>query len=377
MRLNRRAVNRGTVSVDPAVLAADETLSTTCTDDEIFARSDHDALREAIGRLPADFRDAVLLHYFSELPIAKVARILGISSGTVKWRLSMARKVLAHDLGEAVGKAKKPLAVLGALLLGVATLFAAYQTGFVDAVKSYFAAEIPVPVIETSSASSVPEAIVSAEPTSNSAPTSKVVNVELNITFETNENDEARGEEPMKLTKTLKTAAVAAVMSVGSACAEPMLFYVDANSTGAVAPYSTWGTAATTIADALAAARTAVVTEQSAASAEIRIKSGTAYAETGFTLDFPVAIIGDSGNPEDVVIVDQVSKSRAFAITHADAVVKDDAVTVLEPVDGRYLCIKENVGPAHCADHPVAEFLCRRHVREQAVPLGKVTSQPA
>ena len=126
-RSKRRAVNRGTVAVDPSVLAEDESLATTCTDDEIFSRSDHDALREAIQRLPSDYRDAVLLHYFSELPIVKVARILGISEGTVKWRLSMARKALADDLGRGLSGLKKPLVVLGAILLGVTALFGAYQ----------------------------------------------------------------------------------------------------------------------------------------------------------------------------------------------------------------------------------------------------------
>lgn len=128
-RTKRRAVNRGTVAVEPSVLAEDETLSTTCTEDEILARSDHDALRAAIGRLPPDYRDAVLLHYFSELPIVKVARILSISEGTVKWRLCMARKVLASDLGGLCERGKKPLVVLAVLLLGLGAVFAAVKTG--------------------------------------------------------------------------------------------------------------------------------------------------------------------------------------------------------------------------------------------------------
>lgn len=132
-RSKRRAVNRGTVAVDPSVLAEDESLATSCTDDEIFSHSDHDALREAIQRLPSDYRDAVLLHYFSELPIVKVARILGISDGTVKWRLSMARKALADDLGRGLSGLKKPLAVLAMVLFGVTALFGAYKAGLVDA----------------------------------------------------------------------------------------------------------------------------------------------------------------------------------------------------------------------------------------------------
>ena len=125
-RTKRRAVDRGTIAVDPSVLAQDETLSTECTNDEIFAHSDHDALRMAINRLPKDYRDAVLLHYFSELPLVKVARILGVSEGTVKWRLNMARKALAGDLGKALGK--KPMAILAAVLLA-GSLFGAVAWG--------------------------------------------------------------------------------------------------------------------------------------------------------------------------------------------------------------------------------------------------------
>lgn len=128
-RTKRRAVNRGTVAVEPLVLASDKTLATTCTEEEIFAHSDRDALRAAIGRLSPDYRDAILLHYFSELPIAKVARVLSISEGTVKWRLCMARKVLASELGALCERGKKPLAVIVGVLLLVGAAFASWSTG--------------------------------------------------------------------------------------------------------------------------------------------------------------------------------------------------------------------------------------------------------
>ena len=112
------------------------------------------------------------------------------------------------------------------------------------------------------------------------------------------------------------TAAV--LFAVGSARAEAQVFYVNAASTSPATPYANPETAATTIADALVAAREAVVNAKTAESAEVRIIANK-YTETGFTLDFPVAIIGDSGNPEDVEIVDAVNGSRAFTISHADA----------------------------------------------------------
>ena len=46
---------------------------------------------------PTD-REAVVLYYFEELPLAEVAAICGVPAGTVKSRLHRARKVLRHAL---------------------------------------------------------------------------------------------------------------------------------------------------------------------------------------------------------------------------------------------------------------------------------------
>ena len=113
-------------------------------------------------------------------------------------------------------------------------------------------------------------------------------------------------------------ALAAVVFTIGSARAEAQLFYVDAASSSPASPYAAPETAATTIADALVAAREAVVNAKTAESAEIRIIANK-YTETDFALDFPVTIVGATGNPEDVEIVDAVSGKRVFTITHADA----------------------------------------------------------
>jgi RNA polymerase sigma-70 factor (ECF subfamily) len=58
------------------------------------------ALWDAVGRLPAPLREAVLLHYLCDLPIADVARAIRRPPGTVKRRLHEARTLLATTLGD-------------------------------------------------------------------------------------------------------------------------------------------------------------------------------------------------------------------------------------------------------------------------------------
>ena len=83
--------------------------------EEIFRNLDHSILRDAIRQLPDDQRELLLLHYFMDIPVAKIAKFLSIPNGTVFSRLHYARKALAAKLGAA---AKKPGGK--ALLLAIA-----------------------------------------------------------------------------------------------------------------------------------------------------------------------------------------------------------------------------------------------------------------
>ena len=60
----------------------------------------HVALMEAMRRLPSGQRSALALHYLADLPVEEVADALGVSSGTVKSRLSRGRNALAVQLAE-------------------------------------------------------------------------------------------------------------------------------------------------------------------------------------------------------------------------------------------------------------------------------------
>ena len=87
---------------------------------------DASLLRDAIRALPPEMEEAVVLHYFMDLPLLKIARILMLPVGTVKSRLHYARLILGRRLGtplKKVGAATLCLllllgAALGAVWLG-------------------------------------------------------------------------------------------------------------------------------------------------------------------------------------------------------------------------------------------------------------------
>ncbi len=76
---------------------------------------DAELLREAIDDLPNDLKESLLLHYFMDLPLKQMAKILSVPSGTVMSRLYYARRVLAKRLG---ANLKRPaVALIAAALL--------------------------------------------------------------------------------------------------------------------------------------------------------------------------------------------------------------------------------------------------------------------
>lgn len=57
-----------------------------------------DLIRRAFDRLAPDVRSLLVLHYVEERPLAEIARVLGSPVGTIKWRLSQARRALDRAL---------------------------------------------------------------------------------------------------------------------------------------------------------------------------------------------------------------------------------------------------------------------------------------
>ncbi len=90
--------------------------------DTVVEAIDGDILRKAVERLSPEMREVVVLHYFMDQPVGKIAKILSIATGTVKSRLYYARLALGMMLGVAV---KKPAVALIAVGLFIAAAFAA------------------------------------------------------------------------------------------------------------------------------------------------------------------------------------------------------------------------------------------------------------
>ena len=63
-------------------------------------RLEKQELMAAIRRLPADFRDTILLHYYQGYGIAEISEMLHVPEGTISSRLSRGRKKLEDILKE-------------------------------------------------------------------------------------------------------------------------------------------------------------------------------------------------------------------------------------------------------------------------------------
>ncbi len=113
----RRKSRRMETSVDDVPDALDDGAA------RVFKEVDAKILREAVENLPENLRETVVLHYFMDLPMAKVAKLLMLPVGTIKSRLHYARIILGQRLGATL-KAASVRAVL-MLSLGLAIGFMA------------------------------------------------------------------------------------------------------------------------------------------------------------------------------------------------------------------------------------------------------------
>ena len=120
----RRAVNRNTDPVDPQLLEDTAALDWQ-TDEQILRDSDSEAVRTALAQLDSKYSQVMLMRYYEDMSVKEIAAFLNKPIGTVLRRIQIAHQLLAGKLGVKLGKVKKPLAVLGAVLLGAGVLWGA------------------------------------------------------------------------------------------------------------------------------------------------------------------------------------------------------------------------------------------------------------
>ncbi len=78
----------------PDDLAADEARPI----DELVDREAQQFLHEALGRLPDSHQAAYLLWTQEEMPYHQIARVIGVSEETARWRVFKARQFLVKEL---------------------------------------------------------------------------------------------------------------------------------------------------------------------------------------------------------------------------------------------------------------------------------------
>ena len=129
-RRTKAAQNTTVAEADPELPAPE---GATGTPERLMAEFDAEVVRQAIGTLSEEQRETILLHYFLDQPVGKMAKLLAIPEGTVKFRLYAARKALAAILSKQM---KRPIVRMALLvLLGAGALYAGLNPRF----RAFFA----------------------------------------------------------------------------------------------------------------------------------------------------------------------------------------------------------------------------------------------
>jgi RNA polymerase sigma-70 factor (sigma-E family) len=72
--------------------------------DPTGSHDDRAAVQQALAALPPRQREALVLRYWMDLPLAEIAEVMGVRLGTVKSQVSRALDVLGSLLREEVGR---------------------------------------------------------------------------------------------------------------------------------------------------------------------------------------------------------------------------------------------------------------------------------
>ena len=327
----RRRSNRDIVYLGELPETADEEAF-----EAIYRDLDSSLVRDALALLSDDQREAIILHYFLDVPIAKMAKILAVPTGTVSSRLHYARKALTAKLFSKVNAtAKKPggKAILLALALAALTAVGAVGVAAIRYAAGLGAQEAEVVsnaegaegaegsltgLTGFEEAGGIPqstnhESLGSQDSEANGGSTGQVETT--TAISETNSEEDTMNIQSFK-SAAVKTLAAGAMLAAGAA--QGFDCYVATGGSDVTGNGSS-GNPYATISNALEKANTAIAGGDT--SATIHVADGT-YMEHSLTLANPITIVGESGD-RDAVIIDanasNANQRRAFTLNHAAA----------------------------------------------------------
>lgn len=296
------------VVADPAAVDAAED---PAAEQRIFREVDAGLLRDAVQELPPDIRNTLLLHYFMDIPVREVARVLSVPSGTVKWRLHYARMILGAKLA-----AQRP----GVRMLFFALLLAAGLAAGRGVYK--LASAVFPPHAESAEVVSRAEASVSTISTA-----SPVSTVSTASPVSTASNPEPSAMHTRSLLAATASLALAASPSAGAT--------VDSTDFGKMIPITVSGYAGSTTLEhfpALVRLSTAITgfdyadvgTTAAAAAADLRFADAA-----GNSLDYEI----DTWDPDGTSLVWVSVPAISGNTTRLFAYYKADAAATLPAVD--------------------------------------------
>ncbi len=79
-------------------------LRTPCPEREILKREETVFVRNFLAGLPVTSRELAFLHYYETMTVEEASKVLGMSPGTVKWKLHEIRKELQRRWDDAYGE---------------------------------------------------------------------------------------------------------------------------------------------------------------------------------------------------------------------------------------------------------------------------------
>ena len=86
------------------------------SDEQLLKNSESEAIRNALSGLDPKYNQVLLMRYYGGFTLKQIARVLQLPLGTVCRRMQIAHNLLAGKLEVMLGRTRKPLAVLAAVL---------------------------------------------------------------------------------------------------------------------------------------------------------------------------------------------------------------------------------------------------------------------